>query len=192
MCGGRGEMTATTDKQLKGAKKKASVRPGAEAAKDRGKKSKLKIRGLAAAIAGKSPNQVVQEKDAANRKCGREISQAGAKERNGERWQGISTNGFGAAAQNEENLPSQDAASETSRSNSERNCNECGNAVKPLTEAGKKRLVNRLLGLAESQAAQGTFKITPADLIRLMQLHREMNPLKDHKVTVQWIEDRPE
>lgn len=67
-----------------------------------------------------------------------------------------------------------------------------GTPVKPLTEAGKKRLVNRLLGLADAQATQGSFKITPADLIRLMQLHREMNPQKDRKVTVQWIEDKPE
>lgn len=66
-----------------------------------------------------------------------------------------------------------------------------GNAVKPLTEAGKKRLVNKLLGLADSQATLGAFKITPADLIRLMQLHREMYPQKGHKVTVQWIEDEP-
>lgn len=67
-----------------------------------------------------------------------------------------------------------------------------GAPVKPLTEAGKKRLVNRLLGLADAQATRGSFKITPADLIRLMQLHREMNPQKDRKVTVQWIEDKPE
>jgi hypothetical protein len=64
--------------------------------------------------------------------------------------------------------------------------------VKPLTEAGKKRLVNKLLGLAETQATQGGFKITPADLIRLMQLHKEMTPQRDRKVTVQWIEDKPE
>ena len=68
-----------------------------------------------------------------------------------------------------------------------------GAPIKPLTEAGKKRLVNKLLGLADSQATQGAFKITPADLIRLMQLHRDMNPAKDHKkVTVQWIEDKAE
>lgn len=64
--------------------------------------------------------------------------------------------------------------------------------IKALTEAGKKRLVNKLLGLADTQATQGGYKITPADLIRLMQLHREMNPQKDRKVTVQWIEDEPE
>ena len=67
-----------------------------------------------------------------------------------------------------------------------------GNAVKAHTEAGKKRLVNLLLGLAATQATEGGFKITPADLIRLMQLHKELNPQKDRKVTVQWIEDRPE
>jgi hypothetical protein len=53
-------------------------------------------------------------------------------------------------------------------------------------------LVNKLLGLAETQATQGGFKITPADLIRLMQLHKEMTPQRDRKVTVQWIEDKPE
>ncbi len=67
-----------------------------------------------------------------------------------------------------------------------------GDPIKPLTEAGKKRLVNKLLGLADSQATQGAFKITPADLIRLMQLHKEMNPQKGRKVTVQWIEDKTE
>ena len=67
-----------------------------------------------------------------------------------------------------------------------------GNVVKAHTEAGKKRLVNLLLGLAETQASEGGFKITPADLIRLMQLHKELNPQKDRKVTVQWIEDGPE
>jgi hypothetical protein len=64
--------------------------------------------------------------------------------------------------------------------------------TKMLTEAGKKRLVDKLLGLADTQATQGGYKITPADLIRLLQLHREMNPQKDRKVTVQWIEDEPE
>jgi hypothetical protein len=72
------------------------------------------------------------------------------------------------------------------------NSNGTSTPVKTLSEAGKKRLVNKLLGLADSQATQGAFKITPADLIRLMQLHREMNPQKDRKVTVQWIEDKPE
>ena len=101
--------------------------------------------------------------------------------------QDIAADKVGTTAPNDVNEPAHDSSTE-GRGKS----NGSGNPVKAHTEAGKKRLVNRLLGLAETQATEGSFKITPADLIRLMQLHKELNPQKDRKVTVQWVEDRPE
>jgi hypothetical protein len=91
----------------------------------------------------------------------------------------------GTTAHNDVNGPAQDSSADgRGKSNGAKSSNGSGNTVKAHTEAGKKRLVNRLLGLAETQATEGSFKITPADLIRLMQLHKELNPQKDRKVTV--------
>ena len=109
---------------------------------------------------------------------------------------GVETVGVETAAENAVSGDARDGdAAETTPGNDVNgagNPASTGDPVRPLTEAGKKRLVNKLLGLADSQATQGAFKITPADLIRLMQLHREMNPQKNRKVTVQWIEDKAE
>jgi hypothetical protein len=56
------------------------------------------------------------------------------------------------------------------------------------TEAGQKRLVNKLLGKANTQ----TFKLSAGDLIRLIQLQKELMENAPHKVTVQWVEDERE
>lgn len=120
------------------------------------------------------------------------MPQAMAKESSEEWSQDMAADGIGTTAHKDANVHGHGAGDDATKIKVSRSCNGCENAGKPLTETGKKRLVNRLLGLAETQATQGSFKITPADLIRLMQLHKEMNPQKDRKVIVQWIEDRPE
>jgi hypothetical protein len=61
--------------------------------------------------------------------------------------------------------------------------------LKPLSEAGKRRLVNVLLAQAELAAKTGEFKVTTGDLIRLLQMQRELEPARRKQVTVRWVED---
>jgi len=162
-------MSATTDRQLGGAKKRASVTPGTRAKKVGAKKIGTSAR-LAVAV------KAAKVRCPTNRKTSLVSAKVSAE-----------------TTVLEEVTPSKCEGEEDYASKSSEAKSSGGVAtVKTLTEAGKKRLVNKLLGLAETQATQGSFKITPADLIRLMQLHKEMSPQKDRKVTVQWIEDTPE
>lgn len=58
-----------------------------------------------------------------------------------------------------------------------------------MTEAGQKKLVCKLLDQADKLADKDSFKLSAADLIRLIQLQKEMTAKQPHKVTVQWVED---
>jgi hypothetical protein len=69
---------------------------------------------------------------------------------------------------------------------------EPGSGASLMTEAGQKRLVCKLLGKADTLAANNEFKLSAADLIRLIQLQKEMTPKQPRKVTVQWVEDKSE
>jgi hypothetical protein len=48
------------------------------------------------------------------------------------------------------------------------------------------------LGRADKLANKDGFKLSAGDLIRLIQLQKEMTPKSPHKVTVQWVEDERE
>ncbi len=56
------------------------------------------------------------------------------------------------------------------------------------TEAGQRKLVDKLLGKANAQ----TFKLSAGDLIRLIQLQKELMVNAPRNVTVQWVEDERE
>jgi len=56
------------------------------------------------------------------------------------------------------------------------------------TEAGQRKLVDKLLGKANAQ----TFKLSAGDLIRLIQLQKELMVNAPRTVTVQWVEDERE
>ena len=60
------------------------------------------------------------------------------------------------------------------------------------TEAGQRRLVSKLLGKADELAESNKFKLSAADLIRLIQLQKEFTAKTPHKLTVQWVEDKSE
>jgi hypothetical protein len=186
-------MTANKDKQLEGAKKRARLAPAAKKVKPRAKERGGSTRGVSAAKAARVSSKPSQKKIAADERPGNERSQTGTTERAEENPQDVTASGAGATNENEviEKAPG-NCDDGVGKSSGAKSTNGGVDPVKPLTEAGKKRLVNKLLGLAETQATQGGFKITPADLIRLMQLHKEMTPQRDRKVTVQWIEDKPE
>jgi hypothetical protein len=185
-------MTAKTDKQLEGTKTRASLAPAAKKVAPRTRKSGDDTRGVASTKAAKISDKPDQKGCAAGKAPENEKPRGGTTEGIEEDPQEVAASGTETANENEaiENAHSTGEES-TSKSNGAKSSNG-GTPVKPLTEAGKKRLVNKLLGLAETQATQGGFKITPADLIRLLQLHKEMTPQRDRKVTVQWIEDKPE
>jgi hypothetical protein len=186
-------MTANTDEQLEGTKKRASLAPAAKKPKARASKSAGKTRGVAAAKAAKVLGQRGQKRNATDKTPENEKSHAGTTERMEDNTQEAAVGGTETTNENEVIEKAISSGDESaSKNNGIKNSTAGGDAVKRLTEAGKKRLVNKLLGLAETQATQGGFKITPADLIRLMQLHKEMTPQRDRKVTVQWIEDKPE
>jgi hypothetical protein len=186
-------MTANTDEQLEGTKKRASLAPAAKKAKARASKSAGKTRGVAASKAAKVLVQPGQKRNATDKTPENEKSHAGTTERMEENPQEVAASGTETTNENEVIEKATSTGDESaSKNNGIKNSTAGGDTVKRLTEAGKKRLVNKLLGLAETQATQGGFKITPADLIRLMQLHKEMTPQRDRKVTVQWIEDKPE
>ncbi len=175
-------MSTKTDEQLAGMKKHKSLTPVAKATRARARKSEGDATAAAGTKAGRSAAGKPGKKGGAAKKSGTQkvrskpagIPEEAPGDSAAER---VEASGLGAESEN--------AAGGYAHENG-------GDPIKPLTEAGKKRLVNKLLGLADSQATQGAFKITPADLIRLMQLHKEMNPQKNRKVTVQWIEDKPE
>lgn len=208
MCGGREDMTAKTGKQLAGTKQSGRLKPVTEATKARAKKSKDAAAGAAGGKAGKTVGGKLGTKRASVKKSGSKKSQPKpmeivAAEPESSAASSIDTSSGIETAEVETTKYVVDAGADENGSDGTDKAaghgtsgpgssNGNGEPVKSLTEAGKKRLVNKLLGLADSQATQGAFKITPADLIRLMQLHREMNPQKDRKVTVQWIEDKPE
>jgi hypothetical protein len=198
-------MTAKTGKQLAGTKQNGRRKPVTKTTKTSARKSKEAADEAAVAKAGstvsqKSGTRRVSVKESEGQKP-KPVKNAVAATENGaassleassetEAPEVESAENAVDAGANENGSDGVDkSGSGTGGSGS---ANGSSEPVKPLTEAGKKRLVNKLLGLADSQATQGAFKITPADLIRLMQLHREMNPQKDRKVTVQWIEDKPE
>jgi hypothetical protein len=174
-------MAAKTDRQLEGVKKRANATPQAVAAKAETKRNSAGTRAATATKAVRTSKQTRRNRTADGGTPVSESPQRRAASK------ADSMAGF------EVNVTAQRTGNESLEKDGGASGSDGIDApVKPLTEAGKKRLVNRLLGLADAQATRGSFKITPADLIRLMQLHREMNPQKDRKVTVQWIEDKPE
>jgi hypothetical protein len=186
-------MTAKTDKQLDAAKKEASPAPAAKKAAIRARKSADNTRGTAATKAAEIPNQPDQKGDADDETPENEKPQTGTTEWVEEKAEEVAASGTETTNGNDAIENAHGSSDEgAAKSNGAKSSSSSGSPVKRLTEAGKKRLVNKLLGLAETQATQGSFKITPADLIRLMQLHKEMTPQRDRKVTVQWIEDKPE
>ncbi len=164
-------MRAATDTELGGAKKTASVTAEAKPKRAAARKSAAETQDAAATKAGMTENQMVPEGDGMSQE---------------------SVESEVVATVNDETNAAEHDGSDNSTQKRGGAKKTSGTAVKALTEAGKKRLVNKLLGLAEAQATLGSFKITPADLIRLMQLHKEMTPQRERKVTVQWIEDRAE
>ena len=160
-------MKAATDTKLGGAKKRTSVAPDAQPKRAAAKKTETN--GTAASEVEVTATRKVSE--------GEVMPQASAE------------NEAVAALPDETSAPTLESDTDGAPKRKARK-KASSAAVKALTEAGKKRLVNRLLALADLQATEGGFKITPADLIRLMQLHKELTPQKDRKVTVQWVEDR--
>lgn len=72
------------------------------------------------------------------------------------------------------------------------NGNGRGTGVNLMTEAGQKKLVNKLLSKADALAEKEAFKLNAADLIRLIQLQKDLTAKPPHKVTVQWVEDEGE
>ena len=60
------------------------------------------------------------------------------------------------------------------------------------TEARQRRLVSKLLGKANKLAESKEFKLSAGDLIRLIQLQKDLTPKTPHKVTVQWVGDESE
>jgi hypothetical protein len=185
-------MSATTVEQPGAAKRRASVVPAAKAKEPDAKKLAANTLKVTAPKASKASEQIVERKSAARKKQGDEMPQAEANERGAELLPESTAKKVRTKAKIEVDAAAHDEGDDCTGAPGCVKCSDCGIPVKALTEAGKNRLVNKLLRLADSQATQGGFKITPADLIRLMQLHREMNPQKDRKVTVQWIEDSPE
>jgi|GEM_PF-2356681 len=182
-------MIAKTGKQLAETKRNERRKPATEA-----KKSTTKKSGEAAAINGEE--SVAGMQTTVKKPWTQKVTRTAAEDVSNEPKRGASSaadcrgndDGSEKAAEPKTEQKSNEAAGKAPVQAAK----EPGDTVKPLTEAGKKRLVNKLLGLADSQVSQGTFKLTPADLIRLMQLHREMNPQRDRKVTVQWVEDKSE
>ena len=84
--------------------------------------------------------------------------------------------------------PEADEAMEPETGNDTRNK---GDGPATMTEADQRKLVNRLLGRANEMAGSKDFKLSAADLIRLIQFQKEMTA-KPRKVTVQWVEDEKE
>jgi hypothetical protein len=186
-------MTARTDKQLEGAKKTASGAPVEKKRKTPAKKSAGRTRRAAAAKKPRVTSQLDHADLTAEVTLENEKPQPGKADPIEETPKEIDAGGAESTNENAVTEGTPETGDEgTSKSSGAKGATGGGDTVKPLTEAGKKRLVNKLLGLAETQATQGGFKITPADLIRLMQLHKEMTPQRDRKVTVQWVEDKPE
>ncbi|MGD0578020.1 MAG: hypothetical protein ABSC08_03740 [Bryobacteraceae bacterium] len=79
-----------------------------------------------------------------------------------------------------------------SDSKNQGNGNGRGTGVNLMTEAGQKKLVNKLLSKADQLAGTDGFKLSAADLIRLIQLQKELTAKPPQKVTVQWVEDEGE
>jgi len=84
--------------------------------------------------------------------------------------------------------PEADEAKESEVGNDTKNK---GGGPATMTEAAQRQLVNRLLGRANEMAGSKDFKLSAADLIRLIQFQKEMTA-KPRKVTVQWVEDEKE
>lgn len=204
MCGGGREMRATTSRQLEATRNLTSVTPIGSTTRTRVTKNKDNAARTAVPKAIARTGGALKEGEVA----GEALS---GPKRATRRPKSLPVTPGGRPNCGTKALGVQACAAEALSLEETRLCNECAgkwardkasgtgsteagssDQIKALTEAGKKRLVNKLLGLADTQATQGGYKITPADLIRLMQLHREMNPQKDRKVTVQWIEDEPE
>jgi len=180
-------MTAKTGKQLAETKQNGRLKPVAEAKKTRVKRNEDNAAEVAGMKTGRGAAEKSGEKRAAAKKSASQRPQPEPAANLKENPEDSVSSGIETAAKHGVEAGANDNGGDATDK-----ATGNGDAIKSLTEAGKKRLVNKLLGLADSQATQGAFKITPADLIRLMQLHREMNPQKDRKVTVQWIEDKPE
>jgi hypothetical protein len=49
-------------------------------------------------------------------------------------------------------------------------------------------LVAALLALAQSNLESGDFKVSVADVIRLLQMQRELEEERPREITVQWVE----
>ncbi len=181
MCEGVAEMSATTELELGAAKRRAGPTPAVEAKTAASKTAGTHTERVVAAVF-RAANGRFLRSNAADQTAGTGVPRARSKVGD-EGWsRELAAKLVGKLAQGE-------AGWET---DGDEHGKTAAHGVKAHTEAGKKRLVNMLLGLAETQATEGGFKITPADLIRLMQLHKELNPQRDRKVTVQWIEDRTE
>jgi hypothetical protein len=67
-------------------------------------------------------------------------------------------------------------------------------ARKPLrlTESGKRKLVTTLIAKIGTQVEEGKGKASLADLIRLLQLEKELTPPRPRKITVQWVPPKKE
>ena len=76
--------------------------------------------------------------------------------------------------------------------NSKAVANSSEEKIKPLTIAGQRRLVNRLLGAADQAAKLGKIKLTTGDVIRLMQVNNDLTATQPRKLTVEWVEDEDE
>jgi hypothetical protein len=62
-----------------------------------------------------------------------------------------------------------------------------------LTEASKLRIVRGLIArLHERMEEEDGLKGSLSDLIRLLQLEKELAPDRPHKITVQWVDPEPE
>jgi hypothetical protein len=192
MCGGRRQMSALTVQQLGGTKRRASVARVVKTRESKAKKIEADTREATESNESQVSEQIVENKVAAKRRPAKGMPQAETSEDGAELLLEGGAKKAMTTAKNEAEAAAHEASDDETDATGGAKSTSASIAVKTLTEAGKKRLVNKLLGLADTQATSGGFKITPADLIRLMQLHREMNPQKDRKVTVQWIEDLPE
>jgi hypothetical protein len=67
-------------------------------------------------------------------------------------------------------------------------------ARKPLrlTESGKRKLVTTLIAKIGTEVEAGKGKASLADLIRLLQLEKELTPPRPKKITVQWVPPKKE
>lgn len=63
-------------------------------------------------------------------------------------------------------------------------------ALPRITEAGKRRLIQGLIARLSDrmESPEDGMKASLSDLIRLLQLERELTPERPRKITVEWVE----